>query len=170
MYEVEVFVKGNVREARLLRRVITDLPIASNKIARELAKKVASEAKYFAPSDTGNLRRAITWKKVSNSDRKSTYKVFLHKIPASSVLSDPKGVANDSQNVYPIAQETGYTPHVIRRGWAHPSSRVRGGGPAGESIEVSKFTPFMLPAKLKVEGKSLSLADGIINRTFDRLK
>lgn len=168
MVQVTTIITGDIKTARLFRVLQTEIPKASNQIARELAKAVVKEAKRLAPRDTGNLRRAIDWRKITHNDRKTEYRVFLHRIKGHQSDEDPGGKSSKSQNVYPIAQEHGYRPHTIKRGWANPASKLRAGGHSRDGIMVSKFTPYMLPAKLKVEGKSAAVASRIIRRVIKR--
>jgi len=127
---IQIRIKGMEGVMKLASNLPKTMEIEIPKGMMEFAKAVQKSAKLRAPKATGFLASQIKVRKIS-----------------------PKTIHIDTgEAYYALAQEFGYTPHVIPVEYirqhfeASPNVPGRFVSRPRKFVTVSKFTPFMFPA------------------------
>jgi hypothetical protein len=159
---------GNIRMAlytsgfRNAGKFFKNFPIAAEKAGQKTIKQIAEEitthAKQYAPRDTGKLEKAINFMRKS----KNEYIVFVEPVERWDSYMSVK-----ARKIYPIAQELGYKPHLIKRSWTPQNSKYH--NPVGGSLFARKFTPYMRPAIMESTLKNAAILRKAFNKEVTKL-
>jgi len=124
---ITITMKGFKETERWINEIRTRMPTLSIEMAQEVANSLSKSMKLRAPRATGTLANSI------------------------NVVPITKGFAVTVDAPYGVAQEYGFTPHVIPiefifQHLASPGARGQWVDNPIRFVWVSKSTPFVMPA------------------------
>jgi len=119
---------GDNRLTAHIKRMKTDLPMIGFRTIRELAKRTQISMKLRAPMDTGDLRKSIEVRVISQQ------KLMLT-------------TGNGLERPYDVYQEYGFSPHFVHISMINPQAKLRRwmASKGKRVVRVKKSKPFVEP-------------------------